>query len=153
MNLQKRFQKTLPIAKINFVEIPCAPNKYPWVEDMADKNSRLIRNARSLVSDLLEPTPVIYWSDFLISITAGYFLAGIYLSAESFSARQIICLVGGAIFIYRASIFMHEIAHFRRGEMTSFKIAWNLLAGIPMLTPSFFYESHRDHHIWRRAFN
>jgi fatty acid desaturase len=41
---------------------------------------------------------------------------------------------------------MHEVAHFRKGEMTRFKVVWNLLAGIPMLTPSFFYEPHLDHH-------
>ena len=30
--------------------------------------------------------------------------------------------------------------------MRSFTIGWNLLCGIPMLMPSFFYENHIDHH-------
>ena len=29
---------------------------------------------------------------------------------------------------------------------TNFTIGWNLLCGIPMLMPSFFYENHIDHH-------
>ena len=48
--------------------------------------------------------------------------------------------------MFRAALFMHELVHLRRGEMTAFKVAWNLLAGIPMLIPSFLYESHLAHH-------
>ena len=48
--------------------------------------------------------------------------------------------------MFRAALFMHEIVHLRRGETTAFKVAWNLLAGIPMLIPSFLYESHLTHH-------
>jgi fatty acid desaturase len=30
--------------------------------------------------------------------------------------------------------------------MRAFRVAWNLLFGIPTLAPSFFYENHIDHH-------
>ena len=39
-----------------------------------------------------------------------------------------------------------RIAHMREGEMLSFRIAWNMLCGIPMIMPSHFYENHIDHH-------
>ena len=48
--------------------------------------------------------------------------------------------------LYRVSMFIHEIVHFRRGEMTAFTVTWNLLAGVIMLTPSYFYQAHNDHH-------
>ena len=34
----------------------------------------------------------------------------------------------------------------RGGEMRGFRIAWNILCGIPMVMPSHFYENHVDHH-------
>jgi hypothetical protein len=41
---------------------------------------------------------------------------------------------------------MHEIVHFRTREMGSFRIVWDVLSGIPMMTPSIFYESLADDH-------
>src|SRR5258706_594030 len=51
--------------------------------------------------------------------------------------------------LYRAGVFMHEIVHLPRQRMRSFRIAWNVMYGIPMLMPSFMYSSHLDHHNWR----
>ena len=34
----------------------------------------------------------------------------------------------------------------RTGEMLGFRVAWNLLCGIPLVMPSHFYENHIDHH-------
>jgi len=48
--------------------------------------------------------------------------------------------------MFRVSLFMHEIVHFRRGEMRGFTAAWNLLFGIPFMMPSFLYEHHLTHH-------
>jgi fatty acid desaturase len=45
-----------------------------------------------------------------------------------------------------AGSFIHELVHFRGQEMMHFKVGWNVLAGIPMLMPSFFYWNHIDHH-------
>ncbi len=49
--------------------------------------------------------------------------------------------------LYRLSVFTHEISHFRPGQLTSFTVAWNVLAGIPCLLPSFLYDDHRSHHV------
>ena len=41
---------------------------------------------------------------------------------------------------------MHEIVHLSGNTLRRFGHVWNLVAGVPMLTPSFFYESHIAHH-------
>lgn len=105
-----------------------------------------IQQARRLVADLLAPSAAIYWADFAASLIVGYGAAGVYLAAEPFSTEQILCWIVAGIALFRLSLFMHEIVHFRRGEMTAFKVAWNLLAGIPLLMPSFLYEHHLAHH-------
>ena len=102
--------------------------------------------ARAIVTDLFEPKPWIYWTDFLVSLTIGYVAATVYMSAAALSVPQILGFLVAISALYRVAIFMHEIVHFRRREMTAFKVGWNLLAGIPMLTPSFLYEVHVEHH-------
>lgn len=101
---------------------------------------------RSLVADLFHPRPGIYWADFLVFLTIGYGAATVYLSAPLFSFQQIFAWLFAVLALYRVGIFMHEIVHFRHREMTAFKIGWNILAGIPMLTPSFLYDVHIEHH-------
>ncbi|MFM7107435.1 MAG: fatty acid desaturase family protein [Planctomycetaceae bacterium] len=113
--------------------------------DAAD-HSAPIQQARRLVADLLVPNPGIYWADFLASLVVGYGAAMVYLESPPLSATQIAAWAVAGLALFRLSLFMHEIVHFRRGEMTAFKVAWNVLAGIPMLTPSFLYEHHLDHH-------
>jgi fatty acid desaturase len=105
-----------------------------------------IQQARRLVADLLAPNPVIYWADFIASLVLGYGATFVYLEAAPFSATQIAAWLVAGLALFRLSLFIHEIVHFRRGEMTAFKAAWNLLAGIPLLMPSFLYEHHLDHH-------
>jgi len=105
-----------------------------------------VAQLRSQVSDLFRPNRLIYWVDFLLTLTVGYTAASVYLTANVLSLRQIVCFCLAVAALYRVAIFMHEIVHFRRGEMTAFKVGWNLLAGIPMLTPSFLYEVHIEHH-------
>ena len=109
-------------------------------------SSPSIQQARRLVADLLVPNPAIYWADFLASLTVGYGAALVYLEAAPWSALQIASWLVAGVALFRLSLFIHEIVHFRRGEMTAFKVAWNVLAGIPLLMPSFLYEHHLDHH-------
>lgn len=113
---------------------------------MDQHHQPIAASARCIVADLFVHTPAIYWTDFLLSLIVAYGAAGLYLGAPMFSAVQIICFFIAGCGLYRLASFMHEIVHFRSGEMRGFKIAWNLLVGIPTLTPSFFYESHVDHH-------
>jgi fatty acid desaturase len=59
-------------------------------------------------------------------------------------------LVGASVAIlllYRATSFIHEITHMKRDHVPGFRLAWNLIIGIPMLIPSFLYEgTHNQHH-------
>ncbi len=105
-----------------------------------------VGQARALVKDLFVPNPLIYWADFLGSLTIGYAAAVVYLTAPLFSWQQIVCFLISGCALYRVGSYMHEIVHFRRNEMRGFRVAWNILAGIPMLTPTFFYECHNSHH-------
>ena len=48
---------------------------------------------------------------------------------------------------YRAVLFTHELTHLRDKTFRGFRIAWNLLCGIPFLMPIFTYYTHVDHHM------
>jgi fatty acid desaturase len=44
-------------------------------------------------------------------------------------------------------MFIHELTHIHRDALPGFRTAWNLIVGIPLLTPSFMYEGvHTIHH-------
>lgn len=109
-------------------------------------SSSSISQARRLVADLFVPRPAVYWADFLATLVVGYAAAAAYLDAPLLSPRQLAAWLVAGVALYRLSLFMHEIVHFRAGEMRAFKVAWNVLAGVPMLMPSFLYEHHIGHH-------
>jgi fatty acid desaturase len=116
------------------------------VSEHTQADEATLAQGRGMVADLFEPRPWIYWTDFLVSVSVGYACAGVYLTAPAFSPQQIICfLVAGAL-LYRVGCFMHEIVHFRSNQMKAFRIVWDIVAGIPMMTPSFMYRPHIDHH-------
>lgn len=111
----------------------------------ATAESFSIAEARSLVHDLFVIRPLIFWCDFLLSLAIGYGSAGGFFLATHLWL-QVLCLATSALALHRVSNFMHEVVHFRENEMRGFRLTWNLLAGVPMLTPSFFYEPHLAHH-------
>jgi len=105
-----------------------------------------IEEARLIVADLFRYRPAIYWLDFGISFTVAVAAAVIYFSVPNFSVAQIVTWLVAGFAIFRAGVFIHEIVHMPAGRMTGFKIGWNVLFGLTMLTPSFMYANHRDHH-------
>lgn len=106
-----------------------------------------VREVRDLIKDLIDPNPLIYWTDFLLSIGCGQ--AGLWF----FTGPQYAWPVRAAGFVvavvlfYRATVFTHELTHFREGTFRTFRIVWNALCGVPFLMPSFLYEDHRFHHV------
>jgi fatty acid desaturase len=66
-----------------------------------------------------------------------------------FSVPQAIAFVVCALCFYRSVLFTHELTHLRDKSFLTFRIAWNLLCGIPLLMPSFTYYSHVEHHMRR----
>ena len=106
----------------------------------------MLRAARDLTKDLAEARGAIYWPDMVGSALLGYFaLAGAVLASNAIVAA--LCAVIGALALYRALMFIHELTHIHRDALPGFRLGWNLMVGIPLLTPSFMYEGvHTLHH-------
>lgn len=106
-----------------------------------------LREARDLVRDLMTPNPRIYWPDFLFHITLGWAAFVTALYTPLFSVWQVLACVVATLALYRAAIFIHELAHLKEGTFRTFRLVWNLICGIPLLIPSFTYDGvHNDHH-------
>jgi fatty acid desaturase len=104
-----------------------------------------IRHARRLLKDEFVRRPAIYWADMLVTTAVGYCCAAVYLTAP-WSLLKVACFIVAGLALFRVGSFIHEIAHMGKGVMTSFKVAWNICCGIPMLMPSYLYDCHIDHH-------
>lgn len=110
--------------------------------------------AKSLVKDLSRPNPKIYWVDFLVTILTGHAAFISLLKLElltGLTGVPLWCLKGvlfivTSILFMRAVMFIHELVHLPAKGYLGFRIAWNVLCGIPFLTPSFLYYPHVDHH-------
>lgn len=105
-----------------------------------------IRRAHQLVGDLMRPNPAVYWVDFLGSTVIGYAAAGAYLLAPMGSFLQAAGLIVAVLALYRVSTFTHELAHLPQTRMRAFRVAWDVVFGVPFLMPSFTYANHRHHH-------
>lgn len=92
----------------------------------------------------------IYWRDMILAVTIAYASAFVFLTAPAFSVWQIAGFLVAVFWLYRVGSLVHEVAHLGGHELPSFKLAWNLIVGVPTLTPStFFTAHHRDHHSQR----
>lgn len=113
-----------------------------------------LRQAQGLVKDLKEPKPWIYWTDFLCSILCGHALFALLLKSSAWLSGSTAFVLGVQSLLYcgivvlflRAVMFTHELVHLPKEGFRGFRIAWNLLCGIPFLVPSFMYYPHVDHH-------
>ncbi|GAB5402868.1 MAG: fatty acid desaturase [Aureliella sp.] len=113
-----------------------------------------IGQAKSLVKDLSRPKAWIYWGDFLATILTGHIAFQLLLrsaeitqlsGAALWAARGVLFVVTAVLYM-RASMFIHELVHLPKDGFRGFRIAWNVLCGIPFLIPSFMYYPHVDHH-------
>lgn len=106
--------------------------------------------ARGLIGDLFRPQPWVYWTDFLTSILVGaicFSLVRVFVTWYGLFSWQVIAtFTVQCLLYYRAVTFIHELVHLPKGEFRAFRVAWNLLCGIPFLVPSFVYHTHVDHH-------
>ncbi len=114
----------------------------------ADDTSEFsLRKAHELVRNLMTPNPWIYWADFLFNITLGWAAFFTALNTSFLSFVQIIAYVIAVLSLYRAAIFVHELAHLKKGTFKIFRFVWNMICGIPLMIPSFTYDGvHNDHH-------
>jgi len=121
---------------------------------MADSQSEdraLLVAAAQIGKRFRGPRAIIYWLDMLASITVGYcafgaMAAGVGAEGGILAAAILFCLC--TLALYRAESFIHELTHIPFKRMPGFYVGWNLLVGIPLLTPSFLYEGvHNQHHL------
>lgn len=121
-----------------------------------------IGQARRIVHDLFQPNAAIYWTDFLLSMAVGGFcfavvrrgllahrVAGwLEISSPAFPIIfNVLFFLVSCLAFFRAALFTHELVHLKPGAVPGFRVAWNLLCGIPFLMPSFLYHTHVHHHI------
>lgn len=114
-----------------------------WISD----SRRILQNAPR---NFFQVRASRYWFDFLLSVTIAYTAGTIYLTAPLFSLLQLAAFPITVFWLYRLGSLVHEVAHLQHKEMRTFKVAWNLVVGVMILSPSpFFTRHHRDHHTAR----
>jgi fatty acid desaturase len=113
-------------------------------ERIADDRA-MLRAAAELTRDILAHRPVIYWADLIASTVVGY--AAFAATVLAPGGWAVLAGVISVLALYRAGSFIHELTHFKPSAVPGFHVAWNALAGIPLLVPSFMYEGvHNLHH-------
>ncbi|MCC6510411.1 MAG: fatty acid desaturase [Pirellulaceae bacterium] len=113
-----------------------------------------LKDAKALIKDLGRPNPTIYWTDFLLTMVTAHILLAAEIRAYDWlklDGAAFWCvrgaMFGAAALLYmRGVMFIHELVHLRPDSFRGFRVAWNLLCGIPCLVPSFMYYPHVDHH-------
>lgn len=117
--------------------------------DGAAGDQAMLKAAADLTRDLNSPDKRIYWADLLASALVGYAALAI---AVLVTATPIALAAGivAVLALYRAGSFIHELTHLKPRAVPGFRLAWNLIIGIPLLVPSFMYEGvHNQHHAKR----
>jgi hypothetical protein len=99
----------------------------------------------AMLQDLMEYRPWIYFADFTASIAIGYFACWQYFTVRDYSLPQFFWFLVAGLALFRAGVFVNEIARMPEGRMVAFKTYWNLICGIPLLMPSFKYQLVRPH--------
>lgn len=109
-------------------------------------DKEMLRAAVDLTRDISEARGAIFWPDMLGSAALGYAaLAGAILAGSPWLALA--CGTVSVLALYRALLFIHELTHIHKNALPGFRFAWNMLVGIPLLTPSLMYEQvHTLHH-------
>ncbi len=110
------------------------------------------RQMSEIVGRVHAPSSAIYWADFVAALVVAYGSAALFLVAPAWGVpawAAVTAWIVSGFALFRVGAFIHEIQHFRRGEMRAFKGVWNAVYGVPFLMPSFMYEHHADHHSLR----
>jgi fatty acid desaturase len=106
-----------------------------------------IADARHRFADAFPPRTWIYWSDLFATTAVCWTALAVSASVPLGGPLHLASTLVAMVALFRAAIFVHEIAHQRRGALPGFEFAWNVLVGVPFLAPSLTYVgSHLDHH-------
>ena len=121
---------------------------------MATQDCQWISDARTALRgsqvDFFQVRPARYWFDFALSLSLAYAAGSVYMLAPLGSSLQMVFFPLTVFWMYRLGSLIHEVCHLNHQEMRAFKVTWNLLVGVFVLSPSpFFTRHHRDHHSQR----
>ena len=113
---------------------------------LIEDDRAMLRAAADLTRDLAAPRPAIYWADLLGSAGVGYAALFVAMTASATAVATVAGIVA-ALALYRAISFIHEVSHMKHSALPGFRLGWNAVVGVPLLTPSFMYEGvHNLHH-------
>jgi fatty acid desaturase len=102
---------------------------------------------RRRFANAFQPRPWIYWTDLLASASVGWTAFVLGREVPFGSLLHLAATSVAVVALLRAAIFIHELAHLKRGALPGFAVAWHLFVGLPFLLPSLMYVgSHSDHH-------
>jgi fatty acid desaturase len=122
-----------------------APRTGGGIERVADDKA-MLRAAADLTRDLVKPRPAVYWADLIASMVVGYGALAVAATSTS-TPVAIVAGVVAMLGLYRGLSFIHEVSHMKHASVPNFRLGWNVLVGVPLLTPSFMYEGvHNLHH-------
>ncbi len=118
----------------------------PAAAPRPDDDATLLRAAADAARAFARPDPAIYWTDMIVSATAGYAGVAGAMMLQSVPLA-ILSAVVAVLALYRAGMFIHELTHVKHSQLKGFRLGWNIMVGIPLLVPSFLYEGvHTLHH-------
>ncbi len=102
---------------------------------------------RRRYTTLFRIKPWLYYADVLASAAIGWTAFALAVNAQRLSALWLMSVVVATFSLYRAVLFIHELAHLKRKSVRGFEIIWSMLVGFPLLVPSLMYiGSHGEHH-------
>lgn len=101
---------------------------------------------RRRFASAFEVRPALYWLDAGGSAAIGW--GAFVASGRLVDPLLALAALGVAtLALYRAVLFIHELAHLRAGAVPGLPLAWNLAVGLPLAVPSIVYVgTHPDHH-------
>src|SRR5690606_30027244 len=107
-------------------------------ERIRDDDSLAPAVLRRRFADAFAARRELYWIDVLGSAALGW---GAFVASGHVRSP----LAGGAalavatLALYRAVLFIHELAHLRTRDVPGLPLAWNLVVGFPLAVPSILY--------------
>ncbi len=116
-----------------------------FLSEMSDE--QFAAQVRKRFASTFLPKMHIYWLDLLLSSLLGW--TAFWLSVQQpFGSLAYLATTSTALLaLLRAVLFIHEIAHQKRGSLPGFEVAWHAVVGLPFMLPSLMYVgSHGDHH-------
>ena len=69
-----------------------------------------------------------------------------YIDGAALSLIQVTTFLVSGAALFRVGTFIHEIVHMSGRTMVGFRVAWNVVCGVPLLMHSLLYSNHLDHH-------